>query len=285
VPAFRKIIRQNFPDIILSFMDRTNCLVLLSTIGINVPVIVSERVDPRMIKPGLLYEWLRNRLYPRAKALVTLGSEQANWFKPIARQTVTIPNPVFPCETSGQFINKKKIALAVGRLVKQKGFDLLIKGFFRIAKAYPDWRLIILGEGPERKNLENLVNQYGIGEQVKLPGVTLNIQEFYGKAAFLVLSSRFEGFPNVVTESLACGCPVVVTDCVDSIKDIVTHEHNGLIVPPEDKNALEMAMAKMMRDNELRSLLAKNARKSVAKFHISRITKMWEDLFNEVLKK
>ncbi len=284
VPSFRKVIKETCPDIILSFMSRTNCLVLLSAIGLDIPVIVSERTNPRLIKPGLLYDWLRNRLYSRAKALVTLGSEQADWFKPITRQTVTIPNPVFPCETSGQFINKKRIVLGVGRLGKEKGFDLLINAFSRIAQAYPDWKLIILGEGPERKNLENLVGRYGISKQVELPGVILNVHEFYNKAAFLVLSSRFEGFPNVVVEALACGCPVVATDCVDTIRDIVTREYNGLIVPPEDVDALEMAMAKMMKDNDLRSYLGNNARKSVEKFHISRITKMWEDLFNEVLK-
>jgi GalNAc-alpha-(1->4)-GalNAc-alpha-(1->3)-diNAcBac-PP-undecaprenol alpha-1,4-N-acetyl-D-galactosaminyltransferase len=148
-----------------------------------------------------------------------------------------------------------------------------------VYKTYPEWNLVIYGDGPERAVLERQIQELKLDGKIKLPGVTTDLTAHLRTAGCFVLSSRFEGFPNVLIEALACGCPVVATDCTDSITEIVQHGWNGLLIPSEDTDSLANALKRVMKDATLRATLETNGPDSVRKFDIGFVADHWEKLF------
>ena len=284
IPTFRRVIRETRPDIVISFMDRTNVLVLMAALGQNVPVIVSERTNPLRYSPGFPYNYLRRCLYQKAMAVVVQSKGLAKWFKPMSNRVAVIPNPVKACRDNQNYqAGRTFTAVGAGRLSLEKGFDLLLTAFAKVLKEYPKWSLVIYGEGPERATLERQIQKLKLDGKVKLPGVTTDLTTHLRTAGFFVLSSRFEGFPNVLIEALACGCPVVATNCTDSISEIVQHGRNGLLIPSEDSESLTNALRRIMEDATLRATLEANGPDSVRKFDIGSIAEHWEKLFRETV--
>lgn len=197
---------------------------------------------------------------------------------PIAKM-VAIPNGVEidkiqrsaeePVQAPGRFV------VAVGRLEHQKGFDILLRAFADGAAAR-DVSLVILGEGPERAALEQLSAALGIGDRVQMPGAVLNPWAYVRRAEAFVLSSRWEGFGNVIIEAMACGTPVVVTGCDYGPSEIVQPERTGLVVPPEDPVALGKAMWRVVDDRSTARRLAAAALKHVESFRIQRTVARYE---------
>jgi glycosyltransferase involved in cell wall biosynthesis len=283
IPTFRRVIRETRPDIVISFMHRTNVLVLMAAISLDIPVIVSEHTDPRLYSPGFPYNYLRSCLYRKAMAVVALSKKQAEWFKPMSSRVVVMPNPVRACKGNQNFQAKRTFtAVGAGRLSFEKGFDLLLTAFAKVYKEYPEWNLIIYGEGPKRPALERQIHELKLSGRVQLPGLTTNLTANLRTAGYFVLSSRREGLPNVLIEALACGCPVVATNCTDSISKIVQHKWNGLLIPSEDTYSLASALRQIMEDAELRRILEANGPVSVSRFDIDSIVDDWEKLFQEV---
>jgi N-acetylgalactosamine-N,N'-diacetylbacillosaminyl-diphospho-undecaprenol 4-alpha-N-acetylgalactosaminyltransferase len=165
-------------------------------------------------------------------------------------------------------------------LDRQKGFDILIKSFAK-TNLRKRVKLVILGEGEERKNLEKLIDKYDLKSQVLLFGKVDNPFIYMKYAKFFILSSRYEGFGNALLEALACRTPVIATNCETGSSEIIESEENGLLVPVEDEEALKLAMEKLFYDRELYKRLKANARKSIEKFNINNIIKDWLNLFEE----
>jgi glycosyltransferase involved in cell wall biosynthesis len=133
------------------------------------------------------------------------------------------------------------VLLGVGSLTEQKDFPTLIHAFAKVRQQRPA-RLVILGEGPDRTSLGNLCRTLGVQEDVDLPGFFLNPYAFMGRAAAFVLSSRWEGSPNVVVEAMACGCPVIATDCPSGPSEILKGGRFGMLVPVGDSDSLAQAI-------------------------------------------
>jgi glycosyltransferase involved in cell wall biosynthesis len=134
------------------------------------------------------------------------------------------------------------VVLAVGRLTGQKDFANLLRAFALLRRSRTA-RLIILGEGPDRPDLEALVHELGLEDDVSLPGFVDNPYAYMGRASLYVLSSRWEGLPTVLIEALYCGPPVVATDCPSGPQEILAGGRYGALVPMEDSAALAKAMA------------------------------------------
>ncbi|MEM2174861.1 MAG: glycosyltransferase [Candidatus Micrarchaeia archaeon] len=133
--------------------------------------------------------------------------------------------------------------LGVGRLTKQKGFDILIKAFSLVKKNYNgNIHLLILGDGPERGHLEKLARELGIKNYVHMPGYIENPYPYITNASVFVLSSRWEGLSTVLIEALAIGTPIVSTDCLSSPREILKDGKLGRLVPVEDPTALALAI-------------------------------------------
>jgi GalNAc-alpha-(1->4)-GalNAc-alpha-(1->3)-diNAcBac-PP-undecaprenol alpha-1,4-N-acetyl-D-galactosaminyltransferase len=154
---------------------------------------------------------------------------------------------------------------------------LLIAAFANVAPAFPDWRLVIAGDGVERPALEALVADLGLSDRVSLPGV-VDATAHLADADLFVLSSRYEGFPNVLMEAMAAGLPVIAFDCQSGPSEVIRDGVDGLLVPPGDATALAVRMGQLMDDPDTRQRLGAAAPDVVHRFGIERVMGMWEDL-------
>lgn len=287
VSLLRTFARSSKFDVIISFGDKTNVLLLLATRGLNIPVIVAEHIDPRVWFIGASADCLRRLLYPRASAVIVLTAGIGQWARQIVgTEAVTvIPNPVGEqCLHRSQSIIKDKqhFVVAMGRMDFQKGFDLLLRAFALCVERYPDWTLRLVGQGAEQQRLWNLSDQLGIKHAVRFEPVTKEPEKVFRESDLFVLSSRFEGFPMVLLEAMACGLPVVSFDCMSGPREMIRHDVDGLLVPPEDVDALAKAMAGLMGDERERRRLAERAVEVTDRFGLPRVMAMWSEVLTAV---
>lgn len=287
----RRALARFRPDVVISFIEKTNILTLLACIGLRLPVIVSERADPREKPVEPVWNRLRAWTYGRADAIVIQSAALRNWAEQFSssRTVHVIPNPVrrlAETERDGDstLAKQEKTVIAMGRLTHQKGFDVLISAFVRCLERQPGWRLIILGEGEERPQLEAQVAALGIADHVSLPGVVRNPERELRHAEFFVLSSRWEGFPNALLEAMSCGLPVVATDCPTGPADIIRDGEDGLLTPANDAVALARAMEQVMTDKNLRLRLGRNASTVHSRFSEVAIMSNWEMIVASIRK-
>lgn len=278
--GLRAAIRAERPEAVISFLDTTNVLCLLATLGLGLPVVVSEHTNPERYWLKPIWHRLRRWVYPLAHRVVVLTPRTLEFFPVSLRPKLrVVPNPVVPSAVGGRVdipLPAGRLIVALGRLVESKGFDLLIEAFARLGPRYPDWSLLILGEGPARAGLEALRGRLGLDGRVGLPGWVSRPETVLGRADLFVLSSRFEGFPMALCEAMAAGVAVVAADCPTGPREIVRDGVDGLLVPAEDAAALAVAMERLMADGEERRRCAARAVEVVERFGMDRIMALWE---------
>jgi len=180
------------------------------------------------------------------------------------------------------FVGTGPHVVAAGRLHEQKGFDLLLEAFAGVLAEGVPATLTILGEGEERSALEAQAQRLGIAGAVRLAGFQEHPYRYFGHADLFVLSSRYEGLPNVLLEALACGCPVVAFDCPHGVREIVRDGVNGLLLPPEDVGALRAALTRLLRSPQERTRLRAGVSATMEPFAAPTIARAWEALFDEL---
>lgn len=185
------------------------------------------------------------------------------------------PNALAPLDGEPRR-QRDPVVLAAGRLVRQKGFDLLLEAFAPIARDHLDWRLEILGEGNQREALAARVRELGLAGSVHLRPPTPAIGEEMARAGVYVLSSRFEGFGRVVIEAMSKALPVVSFDCPRGPGEIITDGHDGLLVAPEDVAALSSALRSVVEDEALRRRLGEAGPATAQRYDLGPITARWE---------
>jgi GalNAc-alpha-(1->4)-GalNAc-alpha-(1->3)-diNAcBac-PP-undecaprenol alpha-1,4-N-acetyl-D-galactosaminyltransferase len=281
VRAVRRFVTRERPDRIVSFIDETNVLILLAARGTGVPVVVSVRTDPARHAIPRSWRFLRRLTYPWARAIVLQTETAAAYFPASwASRVAVIPNPVPKRETAKPDVGSSEGAthriVAMGRLGKEKGFDLLIRAFAGMAPTHPGWSLTILGEGEERVALQAEIERSGVAGRVSLAGRVTDTEGFLRASELFVLPSRYEGFPNALCEAMACGLPVVAFDCRSGPATIVRDGVDGLLVPAEDVGALSAAMARLIADPEARRRMGARAAEVSDRFSVGRIASLWE---------
>lgn len=277
------------PDVVISYIDRTNISVLSATHGLGLPVMVSEQCDPNETFIGEGWELLRRRLYPQASYVIVLTDESLSYFSSVAGiRGRIIPNALTPdvFSSSDELPQQKngKTLLAMGRLDDLKGFDLLLSAFALVAKNNPDWTLEIVGEGVVRRYLESCVQEHGLGERVRMPGFTRRPFDAMRRADLFVLSSLEEGFGNVLVEAMACGLAVVSFDCPSGPRHIIRDGIDGVLVPPRDAQAMAEALDHLMGDEAERQRLAAKAPEVFERFGVQKVMSMWEALISDCMR-
>lgn len=285
----RKTIRQYNPDIIVSFLTHVNVAAILSAYGTKIPVIVSERTYPPGYPLGFILETLRKLLYPYAASVVMQTSQGLAWLEnSICKNNgVVIHNPIawkmayskpilMPIDIVGK---NRKICLSVGRLSKEKRCSEIITAFNSVVNKFPDWDMVVLGDGPEREKLEQKVSSLGLEGRVYLPGRVGNLSDWYFFADAYVMNSSVEGFPNALLEAMAHGIPVISGDCDTGPKEIITDGVDGLLVSSsKDQKELSMAMSKIFGDHKFSQTLGQSATRVRTRFSLDLIGSKWDDL-------
>lgn len=274
----RQALRAARPDVVISFTDKTNVLTLLSTWATGLRVVACERTQPQYHSLGRAWAWLRRRTYPRAAALVVQTAEVAAWAESLAPRVPihVIPNFVLPPRSATSRLDTRpSVCLGLGRLSHEKGFDLLVDAFARIADRHPDWRLRIVGEGSERPALEAQIRDRGLAGRADLPGWSATPDAERQQASVFVLPSRYEGFPNALLEAMAAGLACVSFACPSGPAEIVRDGVDGCLVPPGDVAALAAVLDRLFQDADERQQLGERAREVLDRFGAEASDRRW----------
>jgi GalNAc-alpha-(1->4)-GalNAc-alpha-(1->3)-diNAcBac-PP-undecaprenol alpha-1,4-N-acetyl-D-galactosaminyltransferase len=267
VIKLRRLLRSWKPDAVLSFIDVPNVLTILAALGLKLRVVASERHNPDQTEALGRYAgaytlakpwWLLRRLtYRWADRITVLNSDAAQWIGRECRVTAeVIPNPLRELPSVSD--EREFLVLGVGRLAWEKGFDLLLNAFAGIAHRFPDWRLVIFGEGPELARLNELRSSLRARDMIEIKEPVKDVELWMGRAGLIVLPSRFEGYGNAILESLGMGAAVISTYCAGP-ESFMRDGVNGRLVPVDDVDTLASAMAELMANPALRRSLGQEA--------------------------
>jgi GalNAc-alpha-(1->4)-GalNAc-alpha-(1->3)-diNAcBac-PP-undecaprenol alpha-1,4-N-acetyl-D-galactosaminyltransferase len=247
------------------------------------PVVVEEHIYASW--PPLARHWrlLRLATYPMASSVVGLTPSALATLGPArGRRGRVVPNPVMPAPPGSTDPVDPPLVVAIGRLVPQKGFDMLLDAFATVAARDPSVCLAIVGEGPDRAALERQRDELGLTERVTLPGTTGDPHGLLRRASAFVMSSRREGFPTVLGEAMACGVPVISFDCPSGPRELIRDGVDGLLIPPGDVDGLAAGLERLLRDRDLADRLASRAPEVVDRFSLAAVLDLWDEIFREV---
>ena len=282
--ALRRSIRNSHPDVVVSLVVHTNILTLLACRGLGLDVVVCEHTDPRHQDIGRLWSRLRRIAYPRCRALTVLTNGVVDFARTLVgtKPIYVLPNPVLveTVQAPQRSGDGNRYVVAMGRLAWAKGFERLIEAFSTIASKNENWRLKILGEGPDREMLERRIKELNLLDQVELTGWIADPYDELRNSDLCVMSSRFEGFPMVLLEAMACRLPVVSFDCESGPAEIIRDGIDGILVPANDIEKLATAMDRLMSDDELREQLASRAPEVSRRFSKEIFFRRWEAILN-----
>jgi glycosyltransferase involved in cell wall biosynthesis len=296
-----KILNEFTPTIVISSLYHTNIVTGLASFlqkRKSVLILWEHNYPPKYlpkVKLNKIVRLLMQLTYNKADTIVTVSNKIRDYFseefKIDPKNIQTIYNPIIIktlIEKSKEEVehlffgeNNTKIIISVGRLTEQKRFDLLLKAFSLVRKNNEDVRLIILGKGFLRKDLENLAKELNIHKWVDLVGFKVNPYAWMAKADIFVLCSDYEGFPVVLLEAMECGVPIISTDCLTGPNEIITNNKNGLLIPTGNEDALSNAILSLLKDEKLRQEFSENGRHRAKDFDIEKITPKFEELFNQ----
>ncbi|MCA9196366.1 MAG: glycosyltransferase family 4 protein [Planctomycetales bacterium] len=281
----RRALQRQRPDIVISFCDRTNLETLLATRGLKVPVLASERTNPRQNPQRWPWPLLRRHLYPLASRMVvqTAAVGQHTQSQAPGTRVTTIANPLRPLDENSPQTNRAETIVAVGRLDPCKGLDTLIAAFVMIHQRHPSWTMQIVGEGSERTALTALIAKFNLQHRIHFVGQTQHPEEYLSTAGIYVLPSRWEGFPNSLLEAMAAGCPCVAADCDFGPAELIQHEKNGLLTPVDNPTELANHLDHLMRDAPLRAKLGQNACQVRRTYNVAAIIARWDSLIHDVI--
>lgn len=278
--TYRHLKRQK-PDVVVPFILWNNILTVIAAKLLKIPCLLSERVSPHIVK--FPFTWIRNIAYSMAAGIVIQTKRGALMLPTrMKNKFFIIPNPVLVPPTKAS-LNSHSI-ISVGRLTQQKQFPHLISAFDRVEKKYKDWTLTIFGEGSDREKLEKLIREKNLTHKIFLPGRVKDLASEMVKRSIFVLSSEFEGMPNVLAEAMALGLSVVSTDCPTGPRELIEDGKDGLLVPVKDVSALAKAMEQLMKEEALREQLGKRAAQKMTQYSVQKIASLWEKAWERILE-
>lgn len=288
------------PDTVVSFLTRANCVNTRYKRTFGYTSIISERSNTLLRISGNPYRFLMRQMvysaYKKADRIIAVSEGVASTLDkalgakcpPIS----TIPNPydLKYIALEGAKLPEKPVPdrfiLAVGRLVKTKGFDTLLRAYAQLGC---EESLVILGEGPQYDTLQDLCRELGISDKVHFLGFVANPYAYMTRARLFVLSSLLEGFPNALVEAMACGCPVVATNCENGPAEILAeqthlqidelkHSPYGLLIPTHSSTEMEKAMKTLLGDAKLHQHYANKSVERAQHFSLAKVTELYRSV-------
>lgn len=292
VHKLEKFIENERPDVLIPFLPAAITPTALATRKSGVPVIASTHNEPRQD-----YEnrdrWdsnpidvrLRREVLNEISKILVLLPEYKNWYPAHLHSRISdMPNPITLADPARLArTQREKLIIGVGRLADVKRFDLLIEAWNTLYIRFPDWRVEIYGDGPQREQLQGLIDDNDLGDCVSLMGTVQNIDEVYLRAALMVHPAQYEGFPLAVCEALAHGVPVVgFSDC-SGLNSLVEDGKNGVLVKPSSRREikLENALIKLLPDHGRVREMSRAGPGAMAKYSPEIIYDRWENIIKD----
>jgi GalNAc-alpha-(1->4)-GalNAc-alpha-(1->3)-diNAcBac-PP-undecaprenol alpha-1,4-N-acetyl-D-galactosaminyltransferase len=269
----RKKVKEISPNTVLSFGEFWNNFVLLATLGLDIPVFVSDRSQPDK-SLGRLHDFLRKRLYPTAYGVI-VQTEKAKAIYEAEyrlRNMKVIGNPIRFVDR-GRRIARENVVLMVGRLIKSKHQDKLIEIFANTDNS--DWKLVLVGydhlQQQNMSRLRELASSLGIENKVILAGKQSDVDRYYLSSKIFAFTSSSEGFPNVIGEAMSADLPVVSFDCVAGPSDLIDDGETGFLVPLFDSEAFRKRLAELMKDADLRERMGQLGGERIRRYSVENI--------------
>ena len=278
----RNHIKNDRPNVVIAFMLEVYCVTLASLIGVSVPVISSERIDPHFFgrAKGLL-RWL---LLRRTTHLVVQTVRIKDFYSAkLQSRTTIIPNPVTDKVFSLTPTLKQKRIIAVGRLAYQKNYPMMFRAFAKVHHDFPDWQLVVYGNGPQKDEIRGVIERLGMEGHIILAGKSDHVVEEMNKSSLFVMSSDYEGMSNALLEAVCVGLPVISTD-VSGARDLITEGVNGYIVPVGNERALTLALSSMLSSPEKMDEMGRRSKALAPRFREEQIVGQWEELIKKVVR-
>lgn len=269
----RKLIKTEAPKFVLSFMEKFNEFTLLSSLGLGIPVYVSDRSNP-LKKIGFARRLLKEFTYGKAAGLAAqTGFAKECLSRSTPNQNIKIlRNPIRVVELYPENA-RENLIIGVGRMVEEKGFRYLLESFSKLSRK--SWKLVILGDGSLRDELVMLAEKLGVSDRVSMPGAVTNVDEYLSKASIFAFPSISEGFPNALAEAMIAGLPCVSFDCNAGPRDIIVDQKNGYLVETRDVEALSSRLEQLCESAELRESIGADASLIRSKYSASSVADDW----------
>jgi len=255
----RNYCKTNRIDYVFSFSGQHSCYVIISLIATSTKVYAFHRANP-YLKYGFINDILNRLFFPLSSGLVVQTKLAKKIFKEKYKHKniIVVPNPVMDIETSLS-LKRKNIIITVSRLIKSKGVDKLISIFDKVANDVNDWELWIIGDGPEKGNIENMINMCLHKNRIKLLGFRTDIDELLSQASIFAFTSQSEGYPNALLEAMCSGLACISYDCVAGPSDIIKNGENGFLVENNNELLYVSKLLELMKDENLRLKFSQEA--------------------------
>lgn len=287
---YRKYVKHQKTNIVLSFMVMVGFTVTMALLGTGIPQIIAERNDPRYFTgPKLLRKFI-NFAYraPDVKAILMQTQSNKDYFtsKTLYNKTEVIYNPItMDYSMVGKALSTKKedLIVSVGRLTSQKRHDRLIKAFAEFYKSHPSYKLCFWGEGEKREELQNLADAIGLHDAILFPGRSNKVMDEICSAKMFVMTSEYEGMSNALLEAMCLGLPCISTK-VSGATDLINHEENGYLIEHENLQQLVSIMSRVADSDAEAIRIGQNAYKAFDKLSVDIIAKKWVEYLKERMR-
>lgn len=284
----RGIWKEEKPDVILSFIGKNNMMAILTSRLLDIPVAVSVRGDPNEEYYNSFMRLGAKKLFAMADSVI-LQTKRCYDFFPhkVQKKAVILRNPMnkdfFRERYKGE---REKTIVAVGRVDDNKNHEMLIRAFAPIADEFPEYRVIIYGEGECREKLIRLAEELKLADRISLPGSINNVADAIYKTRVFVLTSDTEGSPNTLIEAMIMGLTVIATDCpCGGPADLISDWENGILTPVRDTNKLQENLQKLLNNLQRADKLGIEATKTADIYAENKVYGEWENLLCSLVKK
>lgn len=283
----KKLLRNNNADIIISFLSRTNLLLILLSLFNNKKIVVCDRNNP-LKEHSFIIRWISFIFYIRANKII-VQTEKIKSFYPkyLRKKIVVIENPINSKLINQQIqninIKKNKTIISIGRLEKQKDFKTIIKAFKYISEKYIEWNVEIYGVGNMKDEIEHMIKEYDLQERVLLKGRTDHPILKLKESSIFILSSYYEGFPNVLCEAMFSGTVSIASKCISGPDELIRHGENGYLFDIEDYITLSKIISFLIENEEIRDKTGAKGKESIKRLELSNIKLKWDKVILDVL--
>lgn len=282
----RYLSREKF-DIIIGMDLSSSMYVIPAAKNLKVKTIISERNDPTHFPGKKIVAIISQQLMKYADGFIFQTEDAKKFYNKITKgRGEVIANPLFT-NTLPKVYNGKRnnIIVSAGRLTEQKNFDLLIDAFKIVHIKKPNYKLVIYGDGELREHLEKKIKLIGLEKYISLPGNISNILEKIKNNKLFVLSSNYEGMPNILIESLAIGLPCISTDCpIGGPKALIKNGQNGFLTKVNDVDELAEKMLLVLENENLAKNISKEGTKIIQKLDSNKICAEWVQYIKNIKK-